>query len=297
MLKKQDKLKRMLKKILKTILQYLLAIMISLVIALLLRIFAVDFYSIPSDSMEPTLQPGDFIVVNKLCYGARVYKNFKFLDDGSEPPTYRVKGFSKVKHNDVIVFNYPYHKRRDTIKMNLSTFYVKRCIALPGDSLCIANGFYKVNGKKGFGNMDNQEMLSSWPGFQGIYRYTISPSYIEPKWDVKNFGPLVIPGKGITLPIDTGNISLYRRPITFETGGNITVGNGRVRLDGQPLDSYTFTQNWYFMAGDNVVNSQDSRYIGMVPEKYLVGKVVRILTAKDKETGKYRWNRFLKKVK
>ena len=198
----------MLKKILKTILQYLLAIMISLVIALLLRIFAVDFYSIPSDSMEPTLQPGDFIVVNKLCYGARVYKNFKFLDDGSEPPTYRVKGFSKVKHNDVIVFNYPYHKRRDTIKMNLSTFYVKRCIALPGDSLCIANGFYKVNGKKGFGNMDNQEMLSSWPGFQGIYRYTISPSYIEPKWDVKNFGPLVIPGKGITLPIDTGNISL-----------------------------------------------------------------------------------------
>ena len=259
----------MLKKILKTILQYLLAIIISLVIALLLRIFAVDFYSIPSDSMEPTLQPGDFIVVNKLCYGARVYKNFKFLDDGSEPPTYRVKGFSKVKHNDVIVFNYPYHKRRDTIKMNLSTFYVKRCIALPGDSLCIANGFYKVNGEKGFGNMDNQEMLSSWPGFQGIYRYTISPSHIEPKWDVKNFGPLVIPGKGITLPI----------------------------LGGQPLDSYTFTQNWYFMAGDNVVNSQDSRYIGMVPEKYLVGKVVRILTAKDKETGKYRWNRFLKKVK
>ena len=287
----------MLKKILKTILQYFLAIVISLVIALLLRIFAVDFYSIPSDSMEPTLQPGDFIMVNKLSYGARMYKNFKFLDNGSEPPTYRIKGFSKVKHNDVIVFNYPYHKRRDTIKMNLSTFYVKRCIALPGDSLCIVNGFYEVNGQKGFGYMENQEVLSTWPDFQGIYRYTISPSHIEPKWDVKNFGPLVIPGKGITIPVDASNITLYRRAITFETRGDITTRNGQVFLDGQPLESYTFTQNWYFMAGDNVVNSQDSRYIGMVPEKYLVGKVVRILTAKNKETGEYKWNRFLKRVK
>lgn len=287
----------MLKKILKTIFQYFFALVLSLVIAILLRIFVVDFYSIPSDSMDPTLQPGDFIVVNKLCYGARMYKNFKFLDNGSEPPTYRVKGYSKVKHNDVIVFNYPYHKKRDTIKMNLSTFYVKRCIALPGDSLCIVNGYYQVNGQKGFGYLHNQETLSAWPDFQGIYRYTISPSHIEPKWDVKNFGPLVIPGKGITLPIDTSNITLYRRPITFETKGNITTAGGRVRLDGKPLDSYTFTQNWYFMAGDNVINSQDSRYIGMVPEKFLVGKVVRILSAKDKETGKYKWKRFLKTVR
>lgn len=287
----------MLKKVLKTIFQYFLAIVISLVIALLLRIFVVDFYSIPSDSMEPTLQPGDFIMVNKLCYGARMYKNFKFLDDGSEPPTYRVKGFSKVKHNDVIVFNYPYHKRRDTIKMNLSTFYVKRCIALPGDTLRIVKSFYEVNGQKGYGYMDNQEMLSSWPGFEGIYRYTISPSHIQPKWDVKNFGPLVIPGKGITVPVDSSNITLYKRLITFETKGDLTIRNGQVYINGQPLDTYTFTQNWYFMAGDNVVNSQDSRYIGMVPEKYLVGKVVRILTAKDKESGDYKWSRFLKKVK
>lgn len=172
--------------------------------------------------MEPTLQPGDFIVVNKLCYGARMYKNFKFLDNGRRASrAYRIKGFSKVKHNDVIVFNYPYHKKRDTIKMNLSPFYVKRCIALPGDSLRIVNGFYEVNGQKGFGYLDNQEILASWPGFQGIYRYTISPSHIHPKWDVKDFGPLLIPGKGITIPIDSSNITLYRKAITYETGGNI----------------------------------------------------------------------------
>lgn len=287
----------MIKKILKTIFQYFLAIVISLVIALLLRVFAVDFYSIPSDSMEPTLKPGDFIMVNKLCYGARMYKNFDFLDDGTEPETYRIKGFSKVKHNDVIVFNYPYLKKRDTVKMNLSTFYVKRCIALPGDSLRIVNGYYEVNGEKGFGNMENQSILASLPGFAGIYRYTITTDDDGPKWDVKNFGPMLIPGKGSRIRIRPTNFGLYKRQLFYETKGQMKMMDGKVYLNGKELDEYTFKHNWYFMAGDNVVNSQDSRYIGLVPEEYLVGKVVRVLSAKDRDSGKYKWERFLKKVR
>ena len=53
-----------MKKIIKNILQYIAVIVISLVIAILLRLFVVDFYSIPSDSMQPTIEPGDFIMVN-----------------------------------------------------------------------------------------------------------------------------------------------------------------------------------------------------------------------------------------
>ena len=68
-----------MKKIIKNILQYIAVIVISLVIAILLRLFVVDFYSIPSDSMQPTIEPGDFIMVNKLSFGARMYKNFDFL--------------------------------------------------------------------------------------------------------------------------------------------------------------------------------------------------------------------------
>lgn len=286
----------MIKKILKTTLQYLLAVIISLAVALMLRIFVVDFYSIPTDSMRPALEPGDFIMVNKLCYGARMYRNFDFLEDGTEPQTYRVKGYSDVKHNDVIVFNYPYLKKRDSVKMNLSVFYVKRCIALPGDTIRGVDGFYEVNGKQGFGNLEGQKALASLQDFEGIYRYTIAPTDKAYQWDVKNFGPILIPAKGSRIEITVDILGLYMRQIVYETQGVIRKHEGQVYLNDQPLNSYTFTRNWYFMAGDNVLNSQDSRYIGFVPEEFLVGKVARILTAKDKESGKYKWARFLKKV-
>jgi signal peptidase I len=60
---------------------------------------------------------------------------------------------------------------------------------------------------------------------------------------------------------------------------------------------YTFRHNWYFMAGDNVMNSQDSRYIGLVPDDYIVGRASMIMSAKDRYTGKRRWNRMLKRIK
>ena len=112
--------------------------------------------------MYPTIEPGDFIVVNKLYMGARFYKNFDFLD-GSHPETVRVSGFASLKRNDVIVFNFPTHTN-GRWDMDLGTFYVKRCIALPGDTLSIIKGINHVNGKTGFGNMEEQQRLHHYPG-------------------------------------------------------------------------------------------------------------------------------------
>ncbi len=66
-----------MKKVIKSIFQYVGAILLAIVIAALLRFFIVDFYSIPSDSMYPTIEPGDFIVVNKMYMGARFYKKLR----------------------------------------------------------------------------------------------------------------------------------------------------------------------------------------------------------------------------
>ncbi|MDO4843428.1 MAG: S26 family signal peptidase [Bacteroidales bacterium] len=52
-------------------------------------------------------------------------------------------------------------------------------------------------------------------------------------------------------------------------------GLGRVSLDGKVLGEYTFKHNWYFLGGDNVLNSRDSRYFGLVPEEYIVGIVIQ----------------------
>ena len=126
-----------MKKVLKNILQYLGVVVISLLIAVALRLFVVDFYSIPSDSMEPAIEPGDFILVDKLSFGARMYRNFDFLEDKTEPETWRVKGFAPIRHGDVLVFNFPYSGGWNKISMHLSRFYVKRCIGVPGDTVQI----------------------------------------------------------------------------------------------------------------------------------------------------------------
>lgn len=117
------------------------------VIAISFRIFFIDIYSIPSGSMENTLLPGDKILVNKLVFGPRMPKspfeipwiNIPFYFNKSAVAKYdttsweytRLKGINPVQHNDVIVFNFPNDE---------NSYYIKRCIGLPGDSLTIIGG-------------------------------------------------------------------------------------------------------------------------------------------------------------
>lgn len=78
--------------------------------------------------MESTLMAGDFLFVNKFVYGARV----PFTD-------YRLPSFDEVEHGDIIVFKYPEDR---------SLNYIKRCVALPGDTLEIRNRELFVNGSR-----------------------------------------------------------------------------------------------------------------------------------------------------
>jgi len=129
--------------------------------AAFIRAFFVEFYVIPTPSMERTLLVGDNILVSKLNYGARIpmtpisypFANHTFANtnlkaywDGLELPYLRLPGFGSVKRGDVLVFNYP----QDTIDnrpVDKKEFYIKRCTALPGDMLQIDNARVLINGK------------------------------------------------------------------------------------------------------------------------------------------------------
>lgn len=67
-------------------------------------------------------------------------------------------------------------------------------------------------------------------------------------------------------------------------------------LNGEPIREYRFLKNYYFMAGDKGLNSQDSRYWGLLPEEYIVGKAAFVWKSVDPYTGKLRWDRFMKKI-
>jgi len=92
------------------------------------------------------------------------------------------------------------------------------------------------------------------------------------------------------------NFKLYRKQIVYETGAVVRRKDSLIYINDTLTHDYTFRSNWYFIAGDKVMNSQDSRYIGLIPETFIIGKASRVLTSKDRNTGKRRWNRMFKRI-
>src|SRR5690606_33870767 len=93
------------------------------------------------------------------------------------------------------------------------------------------------------------------------------------RWSADNFGPLWIPEKGATIPINQTTLDLYGFTIkTYDHNDDVRIENGKLIIDGQEVKEYTFKQNYYFMMGDNRHNSLDSRFWGFVPEDHIVGK-------------------------
>jgi signal peptidase I len=101
------------------------SLMGTIVIAVFVITFIVQAFQIPSESMENTLLVGDYLLVDKLCYGGRG------LGDHILP-------YRKISRGDVIVFHYPVDPKQH---------FVKRVIGVPGDRLRMVNKTVYINGK------------------------------------------------------------------------------------------------------------------------------------------------------
>ena len=270
------------------------------VLWLLIQIFCMTSFHIPSDSMEPELLAGDVILVDKLVYGARLFNVMEAVA-GKQVEIKRLPGIGEIKRNDVIVFNYPCPKKWKQIEMDVMQYYVKRCIALPGDTFCIVDGRYKVNGYAGtLGCVDAQDKFMALIREQaladdatGVRAY---PGDSLIGWTVKEFGPLYIPKSGDIVPMDYWSAKLYKNMVEWEQKKNLRYEAGNIYLGDSLIAEYRFLKKYYFMAGDRAENSKDSRYWGLLPEEYIVGKAVRIWKSVDKRTDRVRWNRIFKKI-
>jgi signal peptidase I len=217
-------------------------------VVLLLRSFVAEPFRIPSGSMMPTLDVGDFILVNKFAYGLRMPAFNNKLVDLGEP-----------QRGDVVVFRFPGYLCEDGGKLVRSgdmscndpqapvpaQNWIKRVIGLPGDSIEVHGAELWVNGQR-------------------VAADEIGPYVGNPQRSVDqimlNMGATVW-----TEHLGKVNHMIARMP-AYTTPNSIP--NDRVPSKVPP--------GCYLVMGDNRYDSLDSRWWGCMPEHNLAGKAFLI---------------------
>ena len=237
----------MKKNYLTLIIDNIKTLLYALLIAIVIRsLFFQPFY-IPSSSMEPTLLIGDRIFVKKYVYGFSKH-SFPF-----SPPLFSERIFSQEpNYGDLVVFKTPADNRTD---------YIKRLIALPGDTIQFKDGNLLINKKK----ILKTEVKNNYEIRCGISTQKVN-AFKE------------------TLPNGKQYIAVYNKLGTM-----------------QNTDEYKVPVNHFFFLGDNRDCSKDSRYlssVGYVASENLVGKASIIFFSNDTISGSilkfWNWGRSLR---
>lgn len=282
------------------LLTFCLLICCLLTVWIVIQVTTIASFKIPSDSMEPSLLPGDNILVNKWVMGGRLFN----IGDAAECKSVnisRLPNLGRIKRNDVLVFNFPYPGRWDSLGLDLKTYYVKRCVALPGDTFEIRNAHYKVRGcSEVLGCLESQDKLQQILSSEKEQNYGIVmygfPYDSLLNWSIKEFGPLYVPAKGTRVKMNSIHKVLYKNVIEWERKKKLVQRGDLVLLGDSVIQEYQFEKDYYFVTGDKVMNSKDSRYWGLLPEEFIVGKATLIWKSVNPITDKIRWDRLFKKI-
>lgn len=116
----------------------------------------------------------------------------------------------------------------------------------------------------------------------------------ECKWDLDNFGPVIIPKKGKSITLDQQNFHFLYNTLEIHENVQYELRNDSILLNDSLITTHTFKQDYYFVLGDNRHNSIDSRFFGLIPRNHLLGKVNTTLF--NYNSGHSRDGRILKKT-
>jgi signal peptidase I len=231
-------------------------------------------------------------------------------------------GYSRIKNNDILVFNAPYDQFQ---------YLIKRCIAIPGDTLYLQDSLIKINGRHSLNPQQSKWLYNIIfkPGVDYIAFFRLLNIPFSEDWysrkakkeKVVNLSvdqlkqlenrkeidsifrkpdslslSMIIPFEGMKIILDSNNYSLYKEIINeYENEGIIKIKNKFFNKSLKEVKEYKFLRNYYYVMGDNRDFSYDSRAWGVLPEYCILGKGSFILFSV--QHSKVKWNRFFKNVR
>ena len=229
-----------------------------------LNSFVLASFEVPTGSMENEIMTGDFLFVNKFIYGGTTPRTIPFTN--VRLPWFRVPAFRSVERGDVIVFEWP--GNRDEVRSPEFMFYLKRAIALAGDTVQVIDRRVYVNGQPS-PIPRNMKINNPNPHPSGWVDPTIFPKGAP--WNEDFWGPMVVPRKGDVIALNPENLPQWTVFIEREGHSVRLDDEGHIRVDGRPVTSYVVERNYLFGMGDNRDNSSDCRFWGFIPEENMVG--------------------------
>ncbi len=223
----------------------LMAILVMTVLtALLVKTFILDASYIPSRSMMDALEPGDFVLVNKFQYGARTPAALS--GDYGPLPDIRLPALRDPRRGDILLFLLPAGTGPESFRS--AAQFVKRCVAVPGDTVAIGRGDVRVNGRV-VARLEN---------------------------DTTRLVDLVIPRPGETITMDD------RTPVILrEMAGRDRGLTGEEEHAANAATSHTVVNEFYFLLGDRTSLSVDSRHWGLIPRAWVIGTPIVVYWSVD----------------
>lgn len=274
------------------------SLILLLILFAVIKGFFIDFYKIPTGSMEKTLLIGDYIMTNKFSYNISTPHNIPFTD--IEISHINLLSIKKPEINDVVVFEFP--GQLNELYPPYPINFVKRLIAKPGDTVEIKDRVVYVNKvplSNPAGIIFNNEIIKK--GIKDPALFNLGKN-----WNIDNYGPIRVPKRGDIIELNRDNIGCWGNMINRELERKTVSTEGSViTIGGTPVKNYTIRKDYYFVLGDNREDSMDSRYWGFVPSEAILGKAMMIYWSWDPYISfinfgdlykSIKWNRIFKTI-
>jgi len=265
---------------------------IIVILAFAIKFWVFQPFIVKSSSMDSTLMQGDYLIVNK--WQNSIFGNHIQPDKGEviafhypldkvdvEDKMVYIKRCVGVPGDTITIRNGQVNSFEKSLQFDyiiqdpnarINWVFLKKInVHLGGKTInnnwLLSLGKNQINKLKEF---DNNFVFKKLIQDPNEYDLSVFPSDTTKKWNRDFYGPIYIPRSGDEIEINLENISLYRKIIEVYENHQLEVDGTSIHIDNKVCSTFTFTQDYYFMMGDNRHHSKDSRHWGFVPQDHLI---------------------------